>query len=559
MPETAPEEIIRTLRAQFPLLQQQPLCYLDNAATTQKPQTVIAAFARYYSTLNANVHRGAHQLSDQATSAYEQARGKLQRYINAELWQEIIWTRGTTESVNLVASSWGKNNLGPGDSLLISAMEHHANIVPWQQLCRQTGAELKVVPLTQDGELDLIAYQQLLDENNVKLVAVTHISNVLGTLNPIQKITHLAHAHQALVFIDGAQGFAHELIDVQEIGCDFYAASAHKAYGPTGLGFLYGRKAVLETMPPWQFGGEMIRTVSFDHTEFNELPFCFEAGTPAIAEVIAFSAALDFLTQPGMKAWRAYEQQRLQQLYRGINSIKGAHTIGPDSNRRGLVSFTLEGQHCFDVGQALNQHHIAIRTGHHCAMPLMDYLGLPDGCARASLAVYNNKAEIDLLLNRLETIAQGETIVVGTQAEPAKDSSSLLAEIAQIHDWQQKLNRLMQWSQHSPNCQLNEAEKQAENQLHGCTSKVWMLCHWHGETSQLSFQLDANSKIIKSLAAVLLELVNGQTPQTILAIDFEAKLQELGLSQHLSPSRNNGLHAIAEAIKSYARHYQTEG
>jgi SufS family cysteine desulfurase len=395
------------LRDQFPALAQQvnghPLVYLDNAATTHKPHAVLAAIDGFYRTDNANVHRAAHALSGRATLAFEGARETLARFINAPHQREIIWTRGATEAINLVAQSWGASELEVGDEIVLSTLEHHANIVPWQLVAERTGAIIKVIPLDERGDLDMVAYRALLTPRT-RLVSVAHVSNALGTVNPVQQIVAAAKTVGALTLIDGAQAVAHLPVDVQAIGCDFYVFSGHKLYGPTGIGVLWGKAALLERMPPWQAGGEMIDRVSFAGTSFNSLPFKFEAGTPHIAGAIGLAAAVDFLLAQDREAIARYEAALMVQLVAGLKQIPGLRIIGEPLQRSGAVSFLLEEIHPQDAATLLDMQGIALRVGHHCAMPLMESLGI-SGTMRASLACYNNQDDVDALLTALHKLS----------------------------------------------------------------------------------------------------------------------------------------------------------
>jgi len=397
---------IEQIRADFPILHQQvngkPLVYLDNGATTQKPQVVIDALANYYRTTNSNVHRGAHTLSDQATQMFEDARITMQEFLNAEKSEEIIWTRGTTESINLVAQTWVRSNVKPGDEIIISGMEHHSNIVPWQMVCEQTGAILKVIPVLDDGSLDYDGYLKLLNDKT-KFVAVVHVSNALGTLNPVEDIIHEAHKVGAKTLIDGAQAVAHWDIDVQALDCDFYAFSGHKLFGPTGLGVLYGKEALLNAMPPYQGGGEMILHVSFEKTTYNVLPYKFEAGTPNIAGAIAMAAAVDYLNSLDRIALAKHEDSLLARANELAAQTDGLRLVGTSKNKASVFSFLIEGTHPHDVGTLLDQQGIAVRTGHHCAMPVMEQFDIP-GTVRASFTFYNTLEEVDALFNAIEKV-----------------------------------------------------------------------------------------------------------------------------------------------------------
>ncbi len=392
------------IRSDFPILQQQvkgkPLVYLDNAATTQKPQVVIDTLSRYYSTINSNVHRGAHTLADLATREFEGARETVQRFLNAPHSREIIWTRGTTEGINLVANGYGRAFLRPGDEIIISAMEHHSNIVPWQLLAQQTCANLRVIPVTENAELDLDAFEKLLSEKT-KIVSLVHVSNALGTINPVKQVIEKAHAVGAVVMLDGAQATPHWAIDVQALDCDFYAFSGHKVFGPTGIGALYGKTHLLEKMQPYQAGGEMIERVTFEKTTFNELPYKFEAGTPNIADAIALAAAIDYLNQFDRNLLAQQEDKLLQACLERAADMKDIQLIGRAQHKAGVFSFLLQGAHPHDVGTLLDQQGVAVRTGHHCAMPVMDRFNIP-GTVRASFAFYNTLDEVDRFFAALE-------------------------------------------------------------------------------------------------------------------------------------------------------------
>jgi len=393
-------------RADFPILSESvnghPLVYLDNAATTQKPRSVIDALSRYYAHDNANVHRGVHTLSQSATDAYEAARTNVARFINARATEEIVFTRGTTDAINLVAQSFGRPMLRPGDQIVISAMEHHSNIVPWQLLCGQTGAVLNVVPVDDAGEFDLDAYASTLGPRT-KLVAVTHVSNALGTITPIARIIALARAAGVPVLVDGAQAIAHVAVDVQALDCDFYAFSGHKIFGPTGIGVLHAKAARLDAMPPYQGGGDMIRSVTFEKTEYNDLPYKFEAGTPNIAGAIGLGAALDYVRDVGIDVIEAHERDLLAWATERVSAIPGVRIIGTAKEKAGILSFTLEGVHAHDVGTILDHAGVAIRAGHHCAMPVMTRFGVA-GTARASFALYNTREEVDALVTGIERV-----------------------------------------------------------------------------------------------------------------------------------------------------------
>lgn len=398
---------VKQIRKDFPILQQQvhgkPLVYFDNGATTQKPQVVINAEARYYEEYNSNVHRGVHHLSQVATNAYEKARITIAGYINAADPHEVIFTAGTTAGINLVANTFSRRFLKKGDSVIISAMEHHSNIVPWQIACEETGATLKVIPINERGELLMDAYKAMLDDS-VKIVAVTYVSNTMGTINPVQDIITLAHARNIPVLLDAAQAIQHISIDVQALDVDFLAFSGHKIYGPTGTGVLYGKKEWLDKLPPYQGGGDMIKTVTFEKTIYNELPYKFEAGTPNIAGGIALGTAIEYLQQTGISKIQQWEEELMEYAMQELRKIDGIRFIGDAAERSGAISFLVHNIHPFDMGELLDQQGIAVRTGHHCTEPLMDIFKIP-GTVRASLSFYNTKEEIDKLVAGIKRAA----------------------------------------------------------------------------------------------------------------------------------------------------------
>ena len=390
---------VKRIREDFPILKQEvrgkPLVYLDNAASAQKPQVVIDTLSRFYSTSYANIHRGIHWLSERATEAYESARANVQRFLGAAEASEILFVRGTTEAINLVAHSYGKTHVRAGDEILISTMEHHSNIVPWQMLCEATGAVLRVAPINDDGELLLDEFEKLLTPRT-KLAAIAHVSNVLGTINPIRRIVELAHRHHVPVLVDGAQAVPHLAVDVQALNCDFYAFSGHKLFGPTGIGVLYGKTALLEPMPPYQGGGHMIQSVTFEKTTYNKVPDRFEAGTPNIAGVVGLGAAIDYMSDIGLEAITAYERDLLIYATDRVSKIARVRLIGTAKDKASVISFVVDGVHPHDLGTFLDNEGIAIRAGHHCAQPLMSRFGVP-ATARASLAFYNTREDIDAL------------------------------------------------------------------------------------------------------------------------------------------------------------------
>ena len=566
------------IRQQFPLINNSSVVYLDNAATTQKPRSVISAIEDYYQNSNANVHRAAHQLSARATQAYEAARETVKNFINASSGHEIIWTTGATESINLVANSYGNQNVGPGDEILLSLMEHHSNIVPWQLLAQRTGASLRVVPLTEQGDLDMTAYQSLLNEKT-RIVALTQVSNSLGTINPIKACIKLAHQVGAIVLVDGAQAVSHMAVDVQELGCDFYVFSGHKMFGPTGIGVLYGRAELLTNMPPWKAGGEMIEKVSFSGTTFNRLPFKFEAGTPNIAGAIGLGKAIQFLSALDRTAINTHENRLLDTALNSLSTIKKLRIIGQPTKRIGLIPFTIDGFHTFDLGTLLDQQGIAIRTGHHCTMPLMDSLKLPEGTARASFSLYNTVDEVHALARAIEQVVNPVSVATTstttadltntvpgdvetqTKIEPKPANQNLPANSPDEYPIRKKLIASRSWqSRYSIIMKLGKSQIPApdglrcdENLVHGCTSQVWLTHQYCPKEKSLTFFVDSDARVIRGLALVLLEPLAGQAPEEIYRFNIDEYFNPLGLIQHLSPSRSNGIMAIMEEIRRISK------
>ncbi len=399
---------LNKIRGDFPILKQtvngNPLVYLDNGATSQKPQSIIDAIVNYYTTTNSNVHRGVHTLSQQATDGYEGARAKIQKFINAGDEKEVIYTRNTTEGINLVAHSYGRKNIGPGDDIIVSNMEHHSNIVPWQMLCEENGANLLVVPIDDTGELIMDEYQKMLSPKT-KLVSITHVSNALGTILPAKQIVKMAHDVGSPVLLDGAQAVPHMPVDMQDIDCDFYVFSGHKLFGPTGIGVLYGKSEYLEAMPPFLGGGEMIKSVTFEKTIYNDLPYKFEGGTPDIAGAIGLGAAIDYVTNLGFDQIMAHEDELLRYGTEALSAIDGVRIVGTAVDKAGILSFVMDKAHPHDIGTILDEQGIAIRTGHHCAQPVMQRFQIP-ATARASFAFYNNKEDIDALVKGIDRVIE---------------------------------------------------------------------------------------------------------------------------------------------------------
>ncbi|WDD97587.1 SufS family cysteine desulfurase [Thalassomonas actiniarum] len=550
-------------RQQFPLLQkhvnEKPLIYFDNGATTQKPQCVLDAYQDYYKASNANVHRASHVLSARATRAFEEAREAVRTFINAASSKEIIWTKGTTEGINLIAGSWGESQLKAGDEIVLSYSEHHANIVPWQLVAEKTGAVIKILPLSNNGTLDESKLAEVITART-KVVACAHISNVIGRINPLEKIIARAKAVGAITVIDGAQAIAHLSVDVQALDCDFYLFSAHKMFGPTGVGVLYGRLALLEQMPPYQGGGEMIQTVSFAGTSFNELPFKFEAGTPNIAGVVAFAQAVRFLRTHQGQAFRDYEQKQITYMMHKLQNIHGIRFIVSEAPDIPVFSFTLRGHHNHDIATALDSRGIAIRSGHHCAMPLMEYLKL-SGCLRLSLAPYNTFAEIDEVIEVLTAIVRGEepggehkVASVGALTEEkaegqADESKIMLAKFAAIKGWDSRHREIMLLGKTLE--RMDKAERNEQTLIAGCESLAWLNYRRDGE-ARYHFKADSDAKVIRGLLVIVLAAFNHKTAAEIAAFDIQGYFEQLGLLQHLSPSRGNGVQAIVKKIKQLA-------
>lgn len=557
---------LKAIRNQFPLLQQRvngkPLVYLDNAATTQKPRSVLKAVDTYYRQQNANVHRGSHHLSDLATGQFEDARRTVQRFLNASNEKEIIWTRGTTEGVNLIAQSFARPMLKPGDEILLSELEHHANIVPWQMVAEQTGATIRVIPIRENGDLDLAAFDSLLN-SKTRILSLTHISNALGTINPVAGLIRKARQNGTFVVIDGAQAVSHLEVDVQRLDCDFYLFSGHKLFGPTGIGVLYGRQTLLEGMPPWQGGGEMIEKVSFSGTSYNQLPFKFEAGTPNIAGALGLAEAIRFLQLQDRRALAAHERSLMQKAIKLCSTIPGFNRIGTPTAGTSILSFQLASHHQQDVGLLLDQQGIAVRTGHHCAMPLMERLQLP-GTVRASFCFYNTEQEVEHFAQSLLEISQGSsfssapTVATGEVFDQSPfgreiHADELLEKLTAYRQWNDRYREIMQLGKLVPS--LTSAMKSSEHQVSGCESDAWLL-YQKDSAGRLWFAADSDARIIRGLIALLLAAFNGKSADEILSFDLQDYFNQLQLARHLSPSRGNGLKAIAEEILRVAREAQ---
>jgi cysteine desulfurase/selenocysteine lyase len=564
---------VRRIRDDFPILKQKvhgkPLVYLDNAATTQKPETVLDALHRYYTTENANVHRAVHVLSERATRAYEEARLKVQGFLNAAESREIVFVRGTTEAINLVAQSYGRSTLKPGDEIVISHMEHHSNIVPWQLLCEQNGAVLRVVPIDDRGEFLFDEYEKLLGPRT-RLVSVVHVSNVLGTINPVREIIAAAHRRGVPVLLDGAQAVAHLPVDVQELDCDFYAFSGHKLYGPTGIGVLYGKAKLLEAMPPWQGGGDMISSVTFAKTTYNALPYKFEAGTPHIAGAIGLGAAIDYVEGVGLKAIAAHEQDLLAYATERLAEVPGLRLLGTAEHKASALTFVVEDPPvaALDVGTQLDHEGVAVRTGHHCCQPLMDRFHVPS-TARASLGIYNTREDVDALVTALQKVVTAEAARAQVRStlpavtaqevaypEPAaaspQEAADELTEVFEfLEDREDRYRFIIELGEKL--LPLPEYERTETNRVHGCQSTVFISARRRpGTADTIDFLADSDADLVRGLIAMLQRVFSGHSAKQILAFDVEAFFKRLGLDQHLTLGRRNGLASMVQRIRALA-------
>jgi cysteine desulfurase/selenocysteine lyase len=562
---------VQRVRDDFPILatpiRGKPLVYLDNAATAQKPRIVLERLRHYYETENANVHRAVHLLSERATDAYEAARLTAQRFLGVNCLREIIFTKSTTEGINLVASSFGRSTVQAGDEIVITWMEHHSNIVPWQMLCQEKGAHLRVVPINEAGELQLDDLERLLTPRT-KLLALPHVSNALGTINPVKEIVALAHRRGVPVLIDGAQAAPHLPINVSDLDCDFYVFSGHKVYGPTGIGVLYGKAEHLERMPPYQGGGDMIQTVRFEKTVYNELPYKFEAGTPNIAGAIGLGAALDYVESIGREAIGAHEHQLLEYATERLADTPGVRILGTAANKAAVLSFIVEDppMSALDVGTRLDLEGIAVRTGHHCCMPLMERFGVP-GSARASFGVYNTLDEVDVFADVLRTIiteASGKVRVslAVDSGQPASfpEASALSPESAAnelaedfdfLEDWADRYQHIIELGEKLP--PMPTEMKVPENRVHGCQSTVFLQARKKPGTSDvIQFLADSDADIVRGELAILQRLYSGQKAGDVLAFDVQRFFHRLGLDQHLTMGRRNGLAEMVKRIRGFA-------
>jgi len=570
------------LRQQFPILKEmvhgKPLIYFDNAASAQKPRAVLDALNHYYEHDHANVHRGVHLLSERATEAYEAARLKVQKFIQAPCLRDVIFTKGCTEAINLVAHSFGRRHLQRGDEVVISWMEHHSNIVPWQLICEERGAHLRVVPITDAGELRFDEFARLLSPRT-KIVALVHVSNALGTVNPVKRMIAHAHALGIPVLLDGAQAVPHLRVDVQELDCDFYAFSGHKVYGPTGIGILYGKAEHLELMPPYQGGGDMIRSVTFEKTTYNELPYKFEAGTPPIAQAIGLGAALDFVEETGRDAIAAHEQHLLAYASERLADIPGVRIIGTAADKAGVISFVVDDPplSALDVGTKLDLQGIAIRTGHHCCMPLMERFGIA-GTARASFALYNTTDEIDVFAKVLGTIVEASrerkhsesdaadqhqphvdgaagtfepAYPAATAPTPEAAAEEILEAFEFLEDWSDRYQHIIELGEKLP--PMPEELQTPATRVHGCQSTVFLHARKKpGTVDVLEFLASSDAEIVRGELALLQKVYSGQRAGEVLAFDVHGFFGRLGLDRHLTMGRRNGLAEMVKRLRGFA-------
>ncbi len=559
---------VERVRRDFPILHQQvhgkPLVYLDNAASSQKPRAVVDALKHYYENDHANVHRGVHALSERATELYEEARVKVQKFIGAPCLRELIFTRGTTEAINLVAQTFGRMNVHAGDEVIVTALEHHSNIVPWQVLCWEKHANLRVVPVNDAGELQFDELEKMLNPAT-KIISVAHVSNALGTINPVKEIIDLAHQHGVYVVIDGAQAVPHLHVDVRDLDCDFYAFSGHKMYGPTGIGGLYGKPQHLELMPPYQTGGDMISYVSFARTMWNELPYKFEAGTPNIAGAIGLAAAAEYIDEIGREAMAAHEHKLLSYATERLSALPGVRIIGMAKEKAGVLSFIVTDPPLatLDVGTQLDLAGVAVRTGHHCCQPLMERFRIA-GTARASFAMYNTLEEVDVLADTLEQIvatakprtvvsASGEYAYPEPSAANPRDAAEEIAEFFDaVDDWSEKYQYLIDIGAKLP--PMPSVLKQECNRVQGCQSTVFMHARKKpGSADGIEFLADSDADIVRGELALLQRLYSGQRASDVLALDFPAFMHRIGLDKNLTQGRRNGMAEMVKRVQRFAQ------
>jgi cysteine desulfurase/selenocysteine lyase len=558
---------VLAVRRDFPILSTtmngKPLVYLDNGATTQKPRRVIDRIVRYYETENSNIHRGVYSLSQRATEAHDAARVKVARFINAPDVKEVLFVRGTTEGINLVASSWARPFLKAGDEIVVTAMEHHSDIVPWQFICEAKGARLRVIPIDDNGELRMDEFARILAGGRVKLVAVTHLSNALGTINDVKKITEMSHAAGAKVLVDGAQWVAHYPTDVQAIGCDFYTFSGHKLYGPTGIGVLWGRREILEAMPPFHGGGDMIETVTWEKTTYAPLPNKFEAGTPDICGAIGLGAAIDYVESIGFDAMIPYEHDLLEYATQQMQQVGGLRIVGTAKKKGSVLSFVIDNPPiaALDIGTKLDAEGIAVRTGHHCGMPLMQRLGIP-ATTRATLAMYNTREDIDALVTALKKIVASKpapaaalahaselTFPAAAGASPQAVADELAEVFEFLDDKSAKNEQVLDYAKSLPH--TFEQLKHLTQRVPGCMSQVYIIGRKSaGTDDRFEFVADADAEIVRGEIAILQKLYSGQRAKDVLSFDIEAFFNRIGLEHFLTAQRRNGLASMIKRIRS---------
>jgi cysteine desulfurase / selenocysteine lyase len=573
-------ELIASIRRDFPILETRmhgkPLIYFDNAATTQKPQAVIDAIVHYYSHDNANIHRGLYELSQRATDRYESARKTIAQFLGGVDPDECIFTRGTTEGINLIATTWGGTHLGPGDEIVLTGLEHHSNIVPWQMVCRATGAKIRVVQPNSEGEIDLADFRRALS-TRTKLVSVQHISNSLGTVHDIKAMIELSHDAGALVLVDGAQSIAHLPTRLPELGCDFFVFSGHKLYGPTGIGVLWGRRAIMEVLPPFLGGGDMIKTVSFEESTYADLPNRFEAGTPHIAGAIGLAAAVDYVQSIGFEVIQRHESVLLNRMNAVMSQIPGVRIIGSAKDRAATVSFVVDEPPIapMDIALALSNEGIAIRTGHHCCMPLMNHLGIPGTC-RASMAIYNTTQEIDrfgqVLIQILDehrnrissqtreksgTVDEGRPLVGGIVFAPSSGlspdevASELTEDFLFCDDPQSKTQYLLELGEQLP--RSFDQLKAITTSVPGCMSEVYLIGRPTGpDSSRIELAGDSNAEIVRGLIALLQKLLSGQSAKDVLDFNLEEFFRRIGLEHFITSQRRSGLGGMVQRIQTLA-------
>jgi cysteine desulfurase/selenocysteine lyase len=565
---------LEKIREDFPILHRtvngHPVVYFDNAATTQKPRGVLEAVNRFYEHYNANIHRSVHLLGQLATGEYEEARVKIQRFLNAASPKEIIFTRGTTEGINLVAQTFGRVHVGPEDEIVVSTMEHHSNIVPWQMLCEEKGAKLRPVPINDDGEFLFDEYEKLLGPRT-KLVSVVFVSNSLGTINPVKRIVEAAHRRGIPVLVDGAQAVSHLKVNVQDLDCDFFVFSGHKVYGPTGIGVLYGKETYLKAMPPWQGGGEMIASVTFEKTTYADLPNKLEAGTPDIAGAVGLGAAIDYVELVGLDNIAVHEDRLLRYATERMKQIPGVRIIGNAAHKTAVLSFVVENPpiSSLDVGTKLDLEGIEVRTGHHCCQPVMDRFGIP-GTVRASFAMYNSIEEIDRFVDALRKIvgeAPQPRPVAAPQTEPVYPkpyagsphaaADKLAAAFEFLDNWPERYQQIIDFGKKLP--PMPAELKTEPNRVYGCQSTVHIAARKKpGTQDVLEFLADSDADLVRGLIAILMRVYGGQKARDVLAFDVEGFFTRLGLDKNLTLGRRNGLSSMVQRIRSLAQLLQGE-